>query len=143
MIPRATIPASTGQKVHNTPAMEGGAVDIYAPQGSNVLAPGRGRVVDVLNLSTQDLPGWQIRGFMTRPDGLEVPFVIAHLQEGSFPRAGATFRKKEVIGSVQYWRSHPRSTHAHWSFRRAGTKQLPPPGNVKVLGVFTRFGPMN
>jgi Peptidase family M23 len=140
MLPRETVPASTRGIVHKTPLRDDGAIDIYAPRGSEVLAPGDGRVADAM--PSPAVPGsWQIRGRIMRRDGKEVPFVCAHFTEGSVMRGGDTFKKGEVLGVIQYWAAHPRSTHIHWSFRRVGDT-LPPPGNVSVIRAFERFGRM-
>jgi hypothetical protein len=141
MLPQAIVPDSTGIRVHKAGEFVGGAVDIYAPPGSEVLAPAPGVVVDAM--PSPAVPGsWQIRGGMVRPDGREVPFVIAHFIEDGHPRAGDTFRKGDVLGWIKIWAAAPRSTHAHVAFRRAGDSKLPPPGNVLVERAFERFGPM-
>jgi hypothetical protein len=139
MLPRDTVPNSTRAIVHKTPIRPDGAVDIYAPPGSFVLAPGDGFVTDVQDLKPHDLPGWQIRGRIRRPDGKEVPYVLAHLTVDTHPPKGGSFRKGQVIGWVARWPEHPKSAHAHWSFRKVGDT-LPPPGNVSVMGAFERFG---
>lgn len=141
MIPRATVPASTQQIIHSAGDYAEGAIDIFAPPGSVVLAPGPGRIVDAT--PSPAVPGsYQIRGYIRRPDGMEVPFVAAHFTSESHLARGATFGKGDVLGHILKWGAHPRSTHVHWSFRRAGETRLPPPGNVKVVRAFQRFGPM-
>lgn len=142
MIPRAVVPDSTGAKVHTAGDYPEGAIDIYAPAKSEVLAPGPGRIADTE--ASPAVPGsYQIRGYIRRPsDGLEVPFVAAHFIRGTHLAGGATFKKGAVFGRIKNWDAHPRSTHVHFSFRRAGETKLPPPGNVKVLRAFQRFGRM-
>lgn len=141
MEPQAVIPGSTGIRVHVAGTFVGGAVDIYAPQGSSVLAPADGRIADVM--PSPAVPGsWQIRGYMMRRDGETVPFVIAHLQPDTIPRAGSSFKKGAVLGKVRLWAALPQSTHAHVAFRVAGDPKLPPPGNVSVVETFREFGRM-
>lgn len=140
MIPRATVPASTGARIHEAGDFDNGAIDIYAPPGSVVRAPGDGIVEDA-EPSPAVSGSWQIRGWATRRDGQKVPFVCAHFTPESHLSAGDTFKKGEVIGRIRRWDSNPRSTHIHWSFRRVGDT-LPPPGNVLVLRAFERFGRM-
>lgn len=139
MIPQDTVPESTGMRLHKAGDFVGGAVDVYAPPGSEVLAPGDGRVVDTM--PSPAVPGsWEVRGYMERRDGQLVPFVAAHFTEGSHLEAGAIFLKGYVMGRIQRWSQDPDSTHVHWSFRRVGDRELPPPGNVLVLRAFKRFG---
>lgn len=127
--------------VHKAGEFVAGAVDIYAPPGSEVLAPGNGRVVDAM--PSPAVPGsWQIRGYLERRDGLLVPFVAAHFTEESHLEPGDMFWKGDVLGLIQRWGQYPRSTHVHWSFRRVGDQKLPPPGNVLVEKAFKGFGRM-
>lgn len=141
MIPRDTVPDSTGMRVHKAGTFVDGAVDVYAPAGSEVRAPGRGRVVDAMP-SPAVAGSWEIRGYIERRDGKLVPFVAAHFTEDSHLEAGDTFEKGEVIGRIRRWDAEPPSTHVHWAFRRVGDPRLPPPGNVLVLGAFLKFGRM-
>jgi hypothetical protein len=142
MRPRDTVPSSTRAIVHQTPLRPDGAVDVFAPFGSVVRAPGDGRVTRVSDLRPHNLPGWQIQGYIKRPsDGKEVPFVLAHLLFDSHPTQGETFLQGAMIGKVSRWREYPSSTHCHWAFGRVG-EAPPPPGSVSVMDAFKRFGPM-
>jgi hypothetical protein len=140
MRPRDIVPASRFVILHD-PSPEGKlAVDVFANAGSIVLAPADGRVVFAGCPDTAGLPGCQIRGFFKLPDGRELGFVIAHLQRGTFPRPGMTFRKGQTIGKVALWEQKPRSTHTHWAFKDPGTG-MPPRANIAVLRAFNMLGP--
>jgi hypothetical protein len=117
------------------------AVDVRAPRGSRVLAPLPGSVTHTSCLDTPKLPGCQIRGFLRLPNGTLMPFVLAHLQRGSFKTEGQFFSKGDLLGTVEFWEQHPRSTHVHWAFRQPVDTFLPPPANIPVLRAFELCGP--
>jgi hypothetical protein len=142
MIPQAVVPDCKFVKVHSAGGYAQGAIDIYAPPKSEVLAPGPGRVVRTAQ-SPAVPNSYQIQGYIKRPDGMEVPFVAAHFISGTYIGGGRTFEKGAVLGRIRRWDQYPNSTHVHFSFRRAGETKLPPPGNVLVMQAFKRFGVMN
>jgi len=117
------------------------AVDVRAPRGSRVLAPLPGSVTHTSCLDTPLLPGCQIRGFLRLPNGTLMPFVLAHLQRGSFPTEGQFFQKGSTLGTMAFWEQHPRFTHVHWAFRDPGDTRLPPPANIPILRAFELCGP--
>ena len=136
-----TVPASRRVRRHD-PSPDGMlAVDVYAPAGSRILAPLPGRVSVTSCPDTASLPGCQIRGFLKLPNGTLMPFVLAHLQQGSFPMTGRFFRKGEILGRMERWEQHPNSTHVHWAFRNPGDTVMPPPANIPVVRSFELCGP--
>jgi hypothetical protein len=141
-----TVPAHTSVLRHN-PDSQGRmqAVDVRAPRGSRVLAPLPGSVTHTMCPDTPELPGCQIRGFLRLPNGTLMPFVLAHLQRGSFPTEGQFFSKGGLLGTVEFWEQHPRFTHVHWAFRQPGDDFerifVPPPANIPILRAFELCGP--
>ena len=117
------------------------AVDVRAPRGSRVIAPLPGSVTHTSCVDTPRLPGCQIRGFLRLPNGTLMPFVLAHLQRGSFPTEGEFFGKGDLLGTVEFWEQHPRFTHVHWSFREPGDTNLPPPANISIVRAVELCGP--
>jgi hypothetical protein len=140
MRPRDTVPAATSVIRHGKSRQGKLAADVFARAGSIVLAPANGRVVAAGCPDDKNHPGCQIRGFLTRPDGQKMGFVLAHLRRGTFPKEGETFRKGQTIGKMAFWEQFPRSTHVHWSFKRPGTG-MPPKANMNVLRAFDMLGP--
>lgn len=136
-----TVPAHTSVFRHNPSPNGPLAVDVRAPRGSRVLAPLPGRVTHTSCLDTPRLPGCQIRGFLRLPNGTLMPFVLAHLQRGSFKTEGQFFSKGDLLGTVEFWEQHPNSTHVHWAFRQPGDTFLPPPANIPILRAFELCGP--
>ena len=136
-----TVPAARRVQRHNPSPRGPLAVDVYAPPGSIVLAPLPGKVVHTSCPDTPKLPGCQIRGFLTLPDGGGMPFVLAHLQRGTFPTTNMTFRKGATLGRMERWEQHPNATHVHWAFRSPGDNQMPPPANIPVVRAFELCGP--
>ena len=137
-----TVPAHTSIFRHN-PNPQGGmqAVDVRAPAGSRVIAPLPGSVTHTMCPDTPALPGCQIRGFLRLPSGALMPFVLAHLQQGSFPTVGQFFSKGGRLGTMEFWEQHPQFTHVHWAFRQPGDTNLPPPSNIPILRAFELCGP--
>ena len=135
-----TVPASRRVTRHNFSNGVPQAVDVYAPPGSKVLAPLPGQVSHVSCPDSPALPGCQIRGFFRLPNGAFMPFVLAHLQQGTFPRQGAFFRKGQTLGKIERWEQHPASTHVHWAFRQPGERNMPPPANMSVVRAFELCG---
>ena len=135
-----TVPAARRVKRHNPSPNGPLAVDVYAPPGSSILAPLPGRVVSASCPDSPTLPGCQIRGFFRLPDGRGMPFVPAHLQQGSFPAEGQTFKKGATLGKMERWEQNPRSTHVHWGFRTPGDRSMPPPANIPVIMAFELCG---
>ena len=117
------------------------AVDVRAPAGSRVLAPLPGSVTHTSCVDTPKLPGCQIRGFLRLPNGTLMPFVLAHLQQGSFPTEGQFFSKGGLLGTVEFWEQHPKFTHVHWAFCEPGETRLPPPASIPILRAFELCGP--
>ena len=140
MRPSDTVPAARFVKLHGPSPQGKLAVDVYANRGNIVLAPADGHVVFEGCPDNPRLPGCQIRGFLTLPDGREMGFVLAHLIPGTFVRAGQTFRKGQVIGKMAFWEQHPKATHVHWSFKNPG-EGMPPRANISVLAAFNMLGP--
>jgi hypothetical protein len=87
------------------------------------------------------LPGCQIRGFLRLPNGSLMPFVLAHLQQGSFPTVGQFFRKGATLGKMEHWEQHPPATHVHWAFRQPGDTVMPPPATLPIVKAFELCGP--
>jgi hypothetical protein len=140
MRPRDSVPATRFVILHG-PSPEGKlAADVFANAGSIVVAPADGRVVFDGCPDTSRLPGCQIRGFFKLSGGRELGFVAAHLQRGTFPTKGATFRKGQTLGKIALWEQKPRSTHVHWSFKQPGMG-MPPTANIAVLRAFDMLGP--
>jgi len=141
MLPRETVPAARFVILHNKgPQGLMRASDVFGSRGNIVLAPANGRVLFNGCPDNELLPGCQIRGFLTRPDGSEIGFVLAHLVPGTFVGPGQTFRKGQTIGKMALWEQRPFSTHVHWAFNRPG-EGMPPPANMSVLAAFNTLGP--
>ena len=70
-----------------------------------------------------------------------MPFVLAHLQPGTFPNPGQTFKKGATLGRMEHWEQNPGSTHVHWAFRNPGDSGMPPPANIGILTAFELCGP--
>lgn len=140
MRPRDTVPAARRVIRHNPSGQGKLAADVFAEPGSVVLAPLPGRVVRAGCPDTQKLPGCQILGFLTLPDGREMGFAAAHFQRGTHPEAGDTFEKGDVLGVIARWEQRPRSSHVHWSFRRPGEGRMPPPADINILEAFELCG---
>jgi hypothetical protein len=136
-----TVPAHTSAIRHNPSPNGPLAVDVRAPAGSIVLAPCPGQVKHTSCPDTASLPGCQIRGFLRLPNGREMPFVLAHLQRGTFPTTGQFFRKGAILGRMAFWEQHPASTHVHWGFRQPGDNFMPPPANIPIIRAFQLCGP--
>jgi hypothetical protein len=136
-----TVPASRKVRRHNFSDGIPQAVDVYAPTGSRVLAPLPGQVRLVSCPDTPALPGCQIRGFLRLPGGGGMPFVLAHLRQGTFPTNGMTFQKGATLGRVEFWEQHPNSSHVHWAFRNPGDTRMPPPANISIVRAFELCGP--
>ena len=136
------VPRTTGHKIHIAGTFVEGAVDIYAPPGSAVLAPADGWVVDSMYLKSP-LFGYQIRGYVIDREDRKMGFVIAHLLKDTFPQPGDAIVQGQQIGRVALWPEHPASSHAHFSFRVGdsfGGPTLPPPGNIKIVRALRRCG---
>jgi hypothetical protein len=141
MLAMHTVPASRRVRRHSPTPNGPLAVDVYARAGSIIVAPLPGKVVFTSCPDSPTLPGCQIRGFLRLPDGRGMPFVLAHLQPGTFPREGQTFRKGATLGRMEHWEQHPGSTHVHWAFRNPGESVMPPPASIPVLRAFELCGP--
>ena len=139
MRPRHTVPATRFVRLHGPSPQGKLAADVYANHGNIVLAPADGRVAIAGCPDSPRLPGCQIKGFFTLPDGSEMGFVLAHLIPGTFVPQGHSFRKGQVLGKMAFWEQHPKSTHVHWSFKQPGTG-MPPKANISVMAAFNLLG---
>lgn len=134
------VPAATGHRLHMAGTFVDGAVDIYAPPWSMVLAPADGWVEEVAYLRLP-LFGYQIRGYVVDEAARrheKVGFVMAHLMKDTYPQPGLAFAEGEQIGEVTHWDAHPAFSHVHLAFR-VGDGKMPPPGNIKVERMLRRL----
>lgn len=134
------VPDSKRVILHNPSPKGPLAVDVYASPGSKILAPLPGKVVHTSCPDTPSLPGCQIRGFLRLPGGGGLPFVLAHLQPGTFPPKGKIFKKGAILGKMELWEQHPNATHVHWAFRTPRDKIMPPPATIPVVKGFELCG---